>query len=131
MKKMMKINDEDVRGDCYHSFRLPNDADNLTVRDLIKLRVETEVMGFNMRRPLCFYTLVQPQGAELTPKGYRLKTHRNIDWRVQYEAALAAFEENRFLISVAGSDRQSLEDVIDTSDFIEINFVKFNEIIAG
>lgn len=128
---MIKINDEDVRGECYHSFRLPTDADKLTVRDLIKLRIETEVKGFNIRRPLCFYSLVQPEGAENTPKGYRLKTHRDIDWESQYKIALEAFENKSFLINLAGKDFQSLDDVIDTPDSIEINFVKFNEIIGG
>ena len=128
---MIKINDEDVRGEVYHSFRLSVDADKLTVRDLIKLRIETEVKGFNIRRPLCFFALVQPEGAEITPKGYRLKTHHDIDWEVQYKIALEAFDKKSFLINLAGKDFQSLDDVIDTPDSIEINFVKFNEIIGG
>lgn len=131
MKEMLKINDEDVRGDCYHSFRLPNNVDKLTVRDLIKLRIETEVTDFNTRRPLCFYALVQPEGAEITAKGYRLKVHHDIDWQAQYALALEAFEKKSFLISLVGKDLQSLDDVIETPDFIEINFVKFSEIIGG
>lgn len=131
MKEMLKINDEDVRGECYHGFRLPNNADKLTVRELIELRIETEVKGFNMRRPLCFYALVQPEGAEITAKGYRLKTHHDIDWHAQYEVAIAAFEKKCFLVSVAGKDLQSLDDEIETPDFVEINFVKFSEIIGG
>ena len=128
---MIKINDEDVRGECYHSFRIPNDADNLTVRDLIRLRIETEVKDFNVRRPLCFFALVQPEEAEITAKGYRLKTHHDIDWQLQYEAALDAFDKKSFLINIAGKDFQSLDDVIETPDSVEINFVKFNEIIGG
>ena len=128
---MIKINDEDVRGECYHSFRISNDVDSLTVRDLIKLRIETEVKGFNTRRPLCFFALVQPEGAEITPKGYRLKTHHDIDWQAQYEIALDAFTKKSFLISISGKDFQSLDDVIDTPDTVEISFVKFNEIIGG
>ena len=131
MKEMIKINDEDVRGEVYHSFRLSIDADKLTVADLIKLRIETEVKAFNVRRPLCFFALVQPEGAEITPKGYRLKEHHDIDWEAQYKIALEAFDKKSFLINLAGKDFQSLDDVIDTPDFIEINFVKFNEIIGG
>jgi len=131
MKEMLKINDEDVRGDIYHSFRLPNSVESLTVRDLIKLRIETEVERFNTQRPLCFYTLIQPEGAEITARGYRLKTHRNIDWQAQYETAIDAFEQKHFLINVGGRDFQSLDDVIETPDLIEINFVKFTEVIGG
>jgi len=131
MKEMLKINDEDVRGDCYYSFRLPNNVDSLTVRDLIKLRIETEVTRFNTLRPLCFYALIQPEGAELTPKGYRLKNHRNIDWQDQFERAVEAFNNKSFLVSNAGKDYQSLDDIIETDDVTEISFVKFNEIIGG
>ncbi|MDH3326590.1 MAG: hypothetical protein OEM38_07735 [Gammaproteobacteria bacterium] len=131
MKEMIKINDEDVRGDCYHSFRIPNNVDSLTVRELIKLRIESEVARFNMQRPLCFYALVQPQDAEITAKGYRLKTHRDIDWNAQYETAIEAFSNKSFLVSVSGKDFQSLDDMIETTDLVEINFVKFSEIIGG
>ncbi|MDH5258387.1 MAG: hypothetical protein OEX07_10280 [Gammaproteobacteria bacterium] len=131
MKEMIKVNDEDVRGDCYHSFRLPNNAESLTVRELIELRIETEVKRFNMQRPLCFYALVQPEGAEITSRGYRLKTHRDIDWKAQCEIAIDAFSNKSFLVSIAGKDFQSLDDVIETPDYVEISFVKFNEIVGG
>ncbi len=36
-----------------------------------------------------------------------------------------------FLVSLSGKDLHLLDDVIDTPDFIEINFVKFSEIISG
>ena len=131
MKEMLKINDEDVRGNCYHSFRLPNNVEKLTVRDLIKLRIETEIKRFNIQRPLCFFSLIQPEGAEITPRGYRLQTHRDIDWQTQFEKAIEAFEQKQFLINASGKDMQSLDDVIETSDFTEISFVKFNEVIGG
>ncbi len=70
-----------MRGECYYRFRLPNNVDKLAVRDLIKLRIKTEVEKFNLQRSLCFYALVQPEGAEITAKGYRLKIHHNIGWQ--------------------------------------------------
>jgi len=131
MKEMIKINDQDVRGNCYHSFRVPNTEEHLTVRNLIKMRIQNEIEKFNMLRPLCFYSLVQPEGAEITSKGYRLKEHRNIDWQQQFEKAIAAFDEKCFLINFDGRDFQSLDDVIETPDLVEINFVKFAEVIGG
>lgn len=76
---MIIIHDEDVRGNRFHTLRINAESDELSVRELIKLRIETEIGRFNMQRPVCFFSLVQPENSEVTPRGFRLKEHREID----------------------------------------------------
>jgi len=131
MKEMMTIHDEDARGNRYHTFRLVNEEDKLTVEALIRFRVESEVNRFNSQRPICFFSLVQPQDVDITTRGYRLKKHRDIDSQAQCEIAVKAFEKKSFLVHANGRDYQSLEEVVDINDDTEISFIKFMEIVGG
>lgn len=131
MKEVLTIHDEDARGNQIHTFRLPNACEKITVRDLIKNRVEKEVERFNLQRPVCFFTLVQPEQAEITSRGYRLKEHRALDPEAQLQAALKGFEKKSFLVSANGRDYQSLDDEIEINDQTEIVFVKFMEVVGG
>ena len=131
MKEMLIIHDEDARGNRIHTARLINDEDSLTVEALIRLRVESEVKRFNTQRPLCFFSLVQPEGVDITPRGYRLKEHRDIDSAAQATIAVSAFEKKSYIINANGRDFQSLDEVIEFKDDTEISFIKFMEIIGG
>jgi len=131
MKEMMTIHDEDLRGNRYHTIRLPNEENSMSVESLIRLRVESEVKRFNMQRPVCFFSLVQPEDVEITVRGYRLRKHRMIDWKAQCDIAVEAFNKNSFLISSNGVDYQSLDDVVEIGDRAEISFIKFMEIVGG
>lgn len=131
MKEVLTIYDEDARGNRIHTLRIPNSQSQVSVRDLIKNRIESEVNRFNMQRPVCFFALVQPEGAEITSRGYRLQNHRTLDWNKQFEVAVAGFEKKSFLINANGRDYQGLDDQIDINDNTEIIFIKFMEVVGG
>lgn len=131
MKNELVIHDEDARGNRMHSFRLSVASPSIVVKDLIAHRVESEVARFNVQRPVCFYSLVQPKGAEITSRGFRLKEHRMLDAKEQLTNALAGFNKKNYLINANGKDYQDLDDVIDILDDTEIIFVKFVEVTAG
>ena len=131
MKEMIIIHDEDARGNRIHTFRLPNDGDSLTVEALIRLRVDTEVKRFNTQRPICFFSLVQPEGVDITTRGYRLKEHRDIDVKAQKNIAVEAFDKKSFIVNTNGRDYQALDEKIDIADEMEISFIKFMEIVGG
>jgi len=131
MKEMMTIHDEDARGNRYHTFRLVNNEDKLTVEALIRFRVENEVNRFNSQRPICFFSLVQPEDVDITTRGYRLKKHRDIDSQAQCDIAVNAFEKKSFLVNANGRDYQTLEEIVDINDDTEISFIKFMEIVGG
>lgn len=127
----MTIHDEDVRGNRYHTFRLVNNEDQLTVEALIRFRVENEVKRFNEQRPICFFSLVQPEDVDITARGYRLKKHRDIDSQAQCDIAVNAFEKKSFIVNANGRDYQALDEIVDINDDTEIAFIKFMEIIGG
>ena len=103
MKEMMVLHDEDVRGNRLHTVRLVNDEDSLTVEALIRLRVNNEVTRFNTQRPICFFSLVQPKGVDITARGYRLKEHRDIDSQAQPERREESLPEE---IDIAGHEAE-------------------------
>lgn len=131
MPTTLIIHDEDVRGNRFHTLRVPVNQESISVEEIIKARIETEIKKFNIQRPVCFFSLVQPQDSEVTPRGFRLKEHRVIDWQVQLDAALNAFKKNKFLVSANEKDYKKLDDQIDLRSSNEITFVKFMDIIAG
>lgn len=131
MKDVLIAHDEDARGNRINTFRMPGGGQKISVRDLIKNRVESEVERFNTQRPVCFYTLVQPEAAEITSRGYRLKEHRTLDSAIQLKTALEGFDKKCFLINANGRDYQALDDEIDIGDNTEIVFVKFMEVVGG
>lgn len=131
MKEVLLVHDEDARGNRTHTTRIPCVSQQIAVRDLITQRINKEVERFNAQRPVCFFALVQPEDAEITSRGYRLRTHRAIDATAQVEAALAGFEKKAFLINANGRDYVDLDDEIEINDETEIVFVKFVEVVGG
>src|SRR4051812_3342038 len=80
------------------------------------------VKGVRAARPLrpaesigCFVDslLVQPTDAERVlngkPTEYRLKAHRAIDWKPQFEKAIEAFERNGYFILIDDKQAESLD----------------------
>lgn len=131
MKDVLIVHDEDARGNRFHSFRIPNSSESLSVKDLILRRVSVEVERFNAQRPVCFFTLVQPVEAEMTSRGFRLKEHRTLDPEAQMNSAIEGFAKKCYLINANGRDYQELNDQIEIADETEIVFVKFMEVVGG
>src|ERR1700730_14727372 len=102
MSVTLTIRDETASGDVYHELPLEFPSEHITVRELIRERVYQEVQDFNRKRDeQVFRGLVQPTDAERVLNGkrteYRLKEHREIQWKPQLEKALDAFDRNGFL----------------------------------
>src|SRR5947209_11083783 len=102
MPVTLTVRDETASGDVVHSLPLEFPSDRLTVRELIRERVYQEVQDFNRRQDeRIFRGLVQPTDTERRLNGkrteYRLRAHREIDWKPQFEKALEAFERNGFM----------------------------------
>ncbi len=131
MKEMLKIHDEDARGNRFHTIRIINDQDELTVKEIIKRRIENEICKFNLQRPICFFSLVQPEDSEITLRGFRLREHRAIDWQTQFKVAIDAFEKKHFIVNANGKDLQSLDDVISIDQDTDVVMIKFMEIVGG
>ncbi len=106
-------------------------ANHLTVRELIRARVEQEVAAYNARQGEFFQGLVQPGEAELTLNGYRLPRPRLIDPAEQVGRALEAFTRNGFLILIDDRQVERLDDVVILGEQTVVTFLKLVPLVGG
>lgn len=125
------IRDELSSGEVVNEFTIEVLDELMTVRELIRSRVYEEVHHFNFNKPGYFRGLVQPSDAETALNGYKLREKRTVDWQKQYEAALAAFGKNGFIILVDDQQVESLEQVIQLRVDTQVSFLKLVPLVGG
>ena len=113
------------------TFTLVCPEPNLTVRELIRLRVWQEVDAYNQQQGEYFSGLVQPGDAERTLNGYKMRRPRQIDAQKQYELAQQAFEQNGFIILIGDRQAESLDGVIVLEQTSEVTFLKLVQLVGG
>ena len=123
--------DETATGRELARFEVPNQPEQLTVAEIIRLRVRDEVARHNAAPQRKFLGLVQPQDAEVELSGYRLIRVRRLNWEQQAEVAVAAFACNGFLMFVGGRQVMDLEEVVDLSAAHDVAFVKLVQLVGG
>ena len=107
-------------------------TERITVRELIRSRVYQEVGDYNRRKPEAFRGLVQPAEAERAVSGdYRMRSPRDVDWKVQFERACDAFEHNGFFVLVNDRQAESLEEEIVLGPETRVAFVKLVPLVGG
>ena len=124
-----------VRDETTFSFSSENDeeftldvpSERITVRDLIRARVYTEVRDYNLSQPEYFRGLVQPSDAERTLNGFKVRKGRRIDPEKQFEKAIESFYRNGFLVLV--DDRQVDELEEEPEGWPEATTVTFLKLI--
>ena len=131
MPATLTVRDESSSGKTLNEFALDFLTERVTVRELIRSRVYQEVQDYNRRQPERFQGLVQPTDAEATLNGFKLKKPRQIDWKVQFEKALEAFEANRVLILVNERQVGSLEEEIVVEAGTSVSFLKLTMLVGG
>src|SRR5688572_12921281 len=109
MPVTLTIRDETPSGGVVHELPLEFPTERITIRELIRERVYQEVQDFNRQQhEKVFRGLIQPSDAERVLNGarpeFRLKEHREIDWKQQFEKAIDAFSRSGYFILV--DDRQ-------------------------
>jgi hypothetical protein len=103
----------------------------ITLRALLRQRVEREVDAYNARRPEIFRGLVQPEESERILNGYRLPRARQLDAEQQYRRAVRAFETNGFVVLACGRQIESLDEEIDLETASEVEFLKLVPLVGG
>ena len=106
-------------------------AERLTLRELIRLRVESEVERYNEGLPRRYRGLVQPDQVERILQGDRPMAHKLLDSRQQVERAWSSFEKNGFFVSVDGRSLGSLDDEIRIQPQTDIRFLKLVPLMGG
>jgi hypothetical protein len=94
------------------------------------------VQDFNRQQDQqVFYGLVQPTDTERILNGqrpeYRLKKHRIIEWKSQFEQALEAFQRNGFLLLIDEQQAESLDQEFVIGHGTQVSFVKLTLLVGG
>jgi hypothetical protein len=103
----------------------------ITLRALLRTRVECEVEAFNANRPEIFQGLVQPEESERILNGYRLPQARPLDAEQQLARAIRAFQANGFVVVAGGRQIESLDEEIDLETAGEVEFLKLVPLVGG
>ena len=123
--------DETATGRELARFELPDQPGQLTVEEIIRLRVRDEVARHNAAPQPRFRGLVQPTDAEVELNGFRLATPRRLDWERQADVAVKAFGRNGFLMFVGGRQVMDLGEVVDLGAAHDVAFVKLVQLVGG
>ena len=129
----LTIRDETTSGSITSESALEFLTERITVRELIRSRVYQEVQDYNRAKSddAVFKGLVRPTGAEQTLNGVRLKKHREIDWKQQFEKACEAFGRNGFFILLDERQLESLDEEIELKPGAQVSFVKLVQLVGG
>jgi len=125
------IVDETSSGQRSSSSRLRVNGGRTTLRELIRQRVHTEVEAYNAKLPEYFQGLVQPNEAERTLNGYRMKKPRAVSAEAQCEKAFASFVANGFFVLLGDKQVEFLDTEIDVTKPCELHFVKLVPLVGG
>lgn len=128
---LVTILDEAASGESFSTRRIEIAEERVTLRELIRQRIQDEVEEFNRKQSDVFVGLVQPTETERVLNGYRLKTRRMLSWENQYEKALEAFAKNGFFVIVDGHQVEELDEVVPLRENSSVQFLKLVPLIGG
>lgn len=127
----LTIEDRTATGTPIGSISLPDVPEQITLRDLIRLRVREEVARYNLRPTTRFNGLVQPDGASAGVGGFEMLKPRRIDWERQADAAISSFLRNGFFVLVNGKQETELDALIQLTATLDVGFVKLTPLVGG
>jgi hypothetical protein len=127
----VRIKDETAGGKTTGEIEVRFNTELIAVKDIIKARVTAEVDAYNNKMPDYFNGLVQPNEAEKTINGFKLKQKRKIDAEKQCYAALEAFNKNAYFVLIDNIQAENLEQMIVINKNTEISFVKLTPLVGG
>jgi len=127
----LRLFDESTAGHCREAGGLALDSATITVRELIRERIRSEVEAYNQSLPPVFQGLVQPEESERVLNGFRLRSTRPLDWHKQYERAVRSFEANGFLVIVGDRQVTDLDEALRLTDDEKVRFLKLVPLVGG
>jgi hypothetical protein len=131
MATTVTIRDEVLGGDASPAWELHVPAERLTVRELLRSRVYQEVQDYNQQCGQVFHGLVQPEEAEKTPNGWKMKKPRLLDWKQQFDRAIEAFESHRILILVNDQQAEALDEKFVIDSQMSVTFLRLTPLVGG
>ena len=131
MPATVTIRDEVLGGETSLRWELQVPSERLTVRELLRSRVYQEVQDYNQQQGQVFRGLVQPEEAEKTLNGWKMKKPRMLDWKKQFERAIEAFEANRILLLVNDRQAEALDEEFVLSSQMSVTFLRLTPLVGG
>lgn len=125
------INDETAGGKLLHEIKLLLSSEVATVREIITARVIKEVEEYNNRKPGFYNGLIQPNDAEISLNGFKLKPTKKIDPEKQVYIALDAFLKNGYFLLINNKQAMTLEEEYTLNTSTVVSFVKLTPLIGG
>lgn len=128
---LIAVRDETFSGDLLNEIELEFKTERVTVRDIIETRVLQEVEAYNRRKPERYQGLVEPNDAERTLNGFKLKKDRIVDGERQVYVALDAFQRNAFFMLIEDQQATGLDQEVLLAKDSRISFVKLTPLVGG
>lgn len=131
MAVALKISDESAGGETVFESLLHFPAETISVRELIEVRVQTEVERYNASAKENFMGLIQPSNSEQALNGYRMRKNRKVDMLAQQEVAIRAFQSNGFFLLVNDRQITELDEQIIIAPNTSVVFLKLTPLVGG
>ena len=131
MSATVVIRDETLGGGSLHEWNLSVTAERMTVRELLRSRVYQEVQDYNVKHGQIYRGLVQPEDAEKTLNGWKLRKPRLLDWQRQFERAVEGFEANQILILINDRQAESLDEEFTIEAGTSVTFLRLMPLVGG
>lgn len=125
----LSIVDETTAGERCSAGAFQFDAATLTLRELIRARVQQEVKRFNETESEPFRGLVQPEESERILNGVRERPI--LDWEKQYAKAITAFKGNGFLVLLDDRQIDDLDETLLLTEQSKLTFLKLIPLVGG
>ena len=85
----------------------------------------------NVRQGTVFQGLVQPDEAEKTLNGWKLRKPRLLDWKRQFDRAVEAFEKKQILILVNDQQAERLDEEVVIGLDTRVTFLRLTLLVGG
>lgn len=130
-KYTIRIKDETASGKILNDVLISLKTEIVTIREIITLRVTSEVEEYNSKKPDFFFGLVQPTDSEKTLNGFRMAKKKIIDPEKQVFIALDSFLNNGYFVLVDDRQASSLDELVLVEKNTSVSFVKLTPLVGG
>src|SRR5579859_4679248 len=129
MPLTLSVQDETSSGQRHDAGAFEFESATLTLRELIRRRIEQEVVRFNESEIEVFRGLVQPEESELILNGPRQRPV--LDPEKHFAKAITAFRGNGFLVLLDDRQITDLDETLHLTPQSKVTFLRLIPLAGG